>query len=89
MVAVLIGGVQALNLIASKLELSGGLWDAVADLNDIFGALGFVIVGVFVACWLGSMLIYRLKGYDHIETKPSHDRVGTAPTSAHSRPSLA
>jgi hypothetical protein len=37
-------------------------------------------VGVFVACWLGSMLIYRLKGYDHIET---------APASAHSRPSLA
>jgi high-affinity nickel-transport protein len=79
-VAVLIGGVQALNLIASKLELSGGLWDAVADLNDVFGALGFVIVGVFVACWLGSMLIYRLKGYDQIET---------APASAHSRPSLA
>jgi high-affinity nickel-transport protein len=81
--------VQALNLIASKLELSGGLWDAVADLNDVFGALGFVIVGVFVACWLGSMLIYRLKGYDHIETTASHDRIGTAPTSAHSRPSLA
>jgi len=88
-VAVLIGGVQALNLIASKLELSGGLWDAVADLNDVFGALGFLIVGVFVACWLGSMLIYRLKGYDHIETSPRHDPVETAPTSAHSRPSLA
>jgi nickel/cobalt transporter (NiCoT) family protein len=88
-VAVLIGGVQALNLIASKLELSGGLWDAVADLNDVFGALGFVIVGVFVVCWLGSMLIYRLRGYDHIETSPRHDPVETAPTSAHSRPSLA
>src|SRR5258705_3964095 len=87
-VAVLIAGVQALNLIASKLELSGGLWDAVADLNDVFGALGFVIVGVFVACWLGSMLIYRLKGYDHIETQPSHPKIETAPTSAPSRPTL-
>jgi high-affinity nickel-transport protein len=88
-VAVLIGGVQALNLIASKLELTGGLWDAVADLNDVFGALGFVIVGVFVACWLASMLIYHLKGYDHIETTTSHDRSATAPASAHSRHSLA
>jgi high-affinity nickel-transport protein len=88
-VAVLIGGVQALNLIAGKLELSGGAWDAVADLNDVFGALGFVIVGVFVACWLASMLIYRLKGYDRIETTPGHEQVETAPAPAHSRPSLA
>jgi len=79
-VAVLIGGVQALNLIAIKLGLSGGAWDAVANLNEIFGALGFVIVAVFVVCWLVSMLIYRLKGYDHIET---------APASTHSRPSPA
>jgi high-affinity nickel-transport protein len=79
-VAILIGGVQALNLIADKLGLSGGLWDAVASLNDAFGALGFVIVGVFVACWLASMLIYRLKGYDRIEI---------ASASAGSHPSLA
>src|SRR5262245_59852818 len=88
-VPVLLVAVRGLNLIASKLELSGGLWNAVADLNDVFGALGFVIVGVFVVCWLASMLIYRLKGYDHIETTPSHDPIETAPASAHSRPSLA
>jgi high-affinity nickel-transport protein len=81
--------VQALNLIASKLGLSGGVWDAVADLNEVFGALGFVIVGVFVVCWLASMLIYRLKGYDHIEMTPSRDHVESAPASAHSHPSLA
>jgi nickel/cobalt transporter (NiCoT) family protein len=71
-VAVMIGGAQALHLIADKLGLSGGIWDAVADLNDAFGALGFVIVGVFVACWLASMLIYRLKGYDRIESASVH-----------------
>lgn len=70
-VAVLIGGVQALNLIAGKFGLSGGVWDAVGNLNDVFGALGFVIVGVFVASWLLSMLIYRLKGYDRIEIAPA------------------
>jgi nickel/cobalt transporter (NiCoT) family protein len=88
-VAVLIGGVQALNLIASKLELSGGLWNAIADLNDVFGALGFVIVGIFVGCWLASMLIYRLKGYDEIETAPGQQQTERAPASAQSRPSLA
>jgi nickel/cobalt transporter (NiCoT) family protein len=79
-VAVLIGGVQALNLIAGKFGLTGGLWDAVGELNDVFGALGFVIIGIFVACWLVSILVYRLKGYDRIET---------APTSAQSNPGLA
>src|SRR5262245_1448366 len=88
-VAVLIGGVQALNLIASKLELTGGVWGAVADLNEVFGALGFVIVGVFVVCWLASMLIYRLKGYDHIDPTPGRHPVETASPSAHSHPSLA
>src|SRR5215475_3282898 len=88
-VALLIGGVEALNLIADRFGLTGGLWNAVADLNDVFGALGFVIVGVFVVCWLASMLIYRLKGYDHIVTTAGQDRVETAPTSAHSRPSPA
>jgi high-affinity nickel-transport protein len=70
-VAVLIGGVQALNLIAGKFGLTGGLWSAVESLNDVFGALGFVIVGVFIASWLLSMLIYRLKGYDRIEVVQS------------------
>ena len=29
--------------------------------------LGYMIVGVFVAAWLVSTLIYRIKGYDKIE----------------------
>ena len=66
-VAMLIGGVQALSLIASKFGLSGGLWDTVERLNDAFGTLGFVIIGIFIASWLVSMLIYRLMGYDRIE----------------------
>ncbi|MCC6889299.1 MAG: HoxN/HupN/NixA family nickel/cobalt transporter [Hyphomicrobiales bacterium] len=70
LVAVLIGGVQALNLIAGKFELSGGIWDAVGDLNEVFSALGFAIIGVFIACWLLSMLVYRLKGYDRLEVAP-------------------
>ena len=66
-VAVLIGGIEALGLIADKFGLTGGVWDAVSGLNDTFGMLGFLIIGVFVVSWIVSMLIYRLKGYDRLE----------------------
>ena len=36
-------------------------------LNDNFGVLGYVIVGVFVVSWLVSIAVYRYKRYDEIE----------------------
>jgi high-affinity nickel-transport protein len=68
-VAVIIGSVETLGLIARKFGLSGGLWDAVDALNDSFGTLGYVIIGVFALCWLVSIAIYRLRGYDAIEVQ--------------------
>jgi high-affinity nickel-transport protein len=67
-VAVFIGGALALGLIAEKLGLKGGFWNAVENVNE-FGFLGFAIVGVFALCWLISMLIYRLKGYDRLDSQ--------------------
>src|SRR5438105_2807099 len=49
-VAVVIGGVETLGLIAGKFELSGGVWDAVASLNDRFGMVGYLIIVVFALC---------------------------------------
>ena len=66
-VAVVVGGVEALGLIASKFSLHGGLWDVVGSINETFGMLGFLIVGIFALSVLVSMLVYRLKGYDQIE----------------------
>jgi high-affinity nickel-transport protein len=37
------------------------------SLNDNFGTIGFVIIGVFVVSWIASLLIYRMKKYDEIE----------------------
>jgi high-affinity nickel-transport protein len=64
-----VGGLETLNLIGDQLGLtdSGGFWGAIGSLNDSFGALGYVIVGVFVAAWLISYVIYRVNGYDEIE----------------------
>ena len=60
---------ETLNLIGDQLGLSdgGGFWGAIGSLNDNFGLLGYVIVGIFIAAWLISYLVYRINGYDEIE----------------------
>ena len=65
--ALVVGGVEALGLVADHLNLEGGFWRAIAALNRNFGSLGFLIIGLFIASWLVSMLVYRLKRYDEIE----------------------
>ncbi|TDR70614.1 HoxN/HupN/NixA family nickel/cobalt transporter [Paludibacterium purpuratum] len=67
LVAVLVGGIEALGLLADKLQLEGGFWSLIGELNDHFGLLGYLIIGVFVGSWLLSLLIYRWKGYDRLE----------------------
>jgi high-affinity nickel-transport protein len=66
-VALLIGAIEALGLIGDQLSLSGWFWDGIGALNDNFGRMGFVIIGVFIAAWIGSIVIYRYKGIDSTE----------------------
>ncbi len=68
-VAVLIGGLETLNLIGDQLGLTdgGGFWGAIGAINDNFGVLGYVIIGIFVLSWVGSVVFYNLKGYDQVE----------------------
>ena len=68
-VAVLIGGLETLNLIGDQLGLTdgGGFWGAIGAINDNFGVLGYVIIGIFVLSWVGSVVFYNLKGYDELE----------------------
>jgi high-affinity nickel-transport protein len=65
-VAVFIGGVEALGLLGDKLGLAGGLWDVVGSLNDNLTSFGYAVVGIFVLSWIVSTLIYRLKRYDEL-----------------------
>ena len=69
-VAVLIGGIEALGLIGEQFRLQGAAWDAIGTLNNQFGLLGFVIIGVFAVSWLGSLAIYRFNRYDEIRVNP-------------------
>jgi nickel/cobalt transporter (NiCoT) family protein len=68
-VAVIVGGLEALNLIGDRLGLTdgGGFWGMIGALNDNFGMLGYLIVGLFVVSWAISYAVYRINGYDDIE----------------------
>lgn len=65
-VALLVGGVEALGLIGGQLALTGGFWEGIGTLNEHFESIGFLVIGIFVASWVLSAVIYRLKGYDRI-----------------------
>jgi len=62
--AIFIGGVEALGLIADKLDLAGGFWGYVDAMNEDLANFGYAVVGIFFASWIISTAIYRVKGYD-------------------------
>lgn len=64
--ALLIGGVQALALIADQLHLDGVVWRVVAALQADMAVFGFAMVGIFALCWGASALAYRRLGYDRL-----------------------
>jgi high-affinity nickel-transport protein len=63
-VALLIGGIEALGLIVDKLHLEGTFWDTIGDLNGGLANFGYLVIGIFVASWAISYLIYRWQGLD-------------------------
>jgi high-affinity nickel-transport protein len=69
LVALVIGGIEALGLIGDQFKLQGSVWDAIGTLNDNFGLLGFVIIAIFIISWIASILIYRRNRYDDIEVR--------------------
>jgi nickel/cobalt transporter (NiCoT) family protein len=67
LVAIAIGGIETTALIAQKLDLTHGGWKLASKLAEHFNALGFAIIGLFVAAWAASYFIYRWKRFDEIE----------------------
>ena len=74
-VALIVGGVEALGLIGGQAGLQGSFWDFVARLNDNFGMLGYCIVAIFALSWIVSIAVYRLQGFDEIELQPEAEGV--------------
>jgi high-affinity nickel-transport protein len=63
-VALIVGSLELLSVLADRLGLSGGAWDALAgvDLNLI----GYVVVGLFVVTWAVAAAVWR---FGHIEER--------------------
>ena len=68
-IAFLVGGIEALNVIAAELGLTGGFWDVVGNLD--FEVIGIAIIAVFVISWTASTIIYRWKRYDDLVPGPT------------------
>ena len=69
LVAVIVGGIEGLGLLGDQLHLSGAFWQAMGKLNDNFGMLGYVIIGVFLASWLLSVALYKWMRFEELEIR--------------------
>jgi high-affinity nickel-transport protein len=59
--ALVVGGAEALDLLANRLRLSGSFWAAIDAVNVNSGLLGCAIVGLFIVSWITSVLIHRAR----------------------------
>ena len=66
-VALVVGGIEALGLLARYFHFMGRFWDGVAKLNDNFGTLGFFVVGLFAVSWIVSIAVYKWRRFDDLE----------------------
>lgn len=58
-VALFVGIIELLQVFSRQLDLDGGFWSSVNDLD--IGSLGFVIVGAFVLTWVGAFVFFRMR----------------------------
>lgn len=66
LVAMLVGSVEVLAMIADYLRPAGEFWRLIGSVNGHFGLLGFALIGLFVLGWLVSLVIYKVKGYEAV-----------------------
>src|SRR5262249_32993790 len=75
LIAFLIGGLEALGIIASRWHLEGGLWTYVNSFSENSALLGYAIIGLLIASWLLSTAIYRMANLERFEAATSQTPV--------------
>ena len=60
-VAILIAGIEVLGLERDHAQLTGAYWRIAGSLAGNLNSIGFSIIGIFMATWLGSFLLHRYK----------------------------
>jgi high-affinity nickel-transport protein len=59
--ALVVGGIEVLDLFGNRFRFSGGFWSAINAVNVNSGLLGCAIVGLFIVSWVTSVLIQRAR----------------------------
>lgn len=67
LVALVIGSLEALSIVVSKLNLEGGWWAYVNVLVENSGVLGYAIIGLLIVGWIASMIFYRVAKLDRFD----------------------
>lgn len=70
-IALLIGGIETLDLLAQKLQLQGVFWDGVRYFIEHNTQIGYLVIFIFMVCWLTSILLYQYK-YKHVVLHEKH-----------------
>jgi high-affinity nickel-transport protein len=73
-IALFVGGVEVLQIVARLLGFQGGFWELLVDFD--LNQLGFVIVGAFVLAWIAAFAFFKLRRVDErwaalIEKEPA------------------
>lgn len=66
-IALFVGGLEILTIIGGQFDLHGRFWDTVNSLGDRFGLIGILIIAIFIASWLASVIAYKAMGYHRLE----------------------
>jgi nickel/cobalt transporter (NiCoT) family protein len=75
LIALLIGSLEALSVIASKFHLDSGVWAAVNSLSEHSTAVGYGIIGLMIASWAASVVVYRAAGFDKLDLQAEPSEV--------------
>src|SRR5579872_267914 len=59
LVAVMVGGIELLSMVATETGASGGIWSLAV--NAPYDVMGYAIIALFLMSWLVSVLVYRMR----------------------------
>jgi nickel/cobalt transporter (NiCoT) family protein len=65
--ALVVGGIEILNLAGTKLDLSGAFWSVIDNLSENLSAVGYAVIAVFVLTWLAFFIVSRVRGNDALD----------------------
>jgi high-affinity nickel-transport protein len=79
-VALIVGTIELLSLLATRLGWHGGFWAWVTGVN--INALGYIIAGTFAITWLVAVVVWRVARVEERWGPPAQGVRGATPAAA-------